>query len=177
MKQNLKKMISYYKPYLGVFFIDMFFALLAAVAALVIPLIVRYITSTVVYLPEQDAVKTIGKLALFMVALVAIQCYSNYYISNNGHVMGAKIEYDMRAEIFAHYQKLSFAFYDNQKVGQLMARITTDLFDISELLHHGPENIVISLIKIIGAFVIMMGISPKLTVAAFALVPFMIAYA
>ena len=177
MKQNLKKMISYYKPYLGVFFIDMFFALLAAVAALVIPLIVRYITSTVVYLPEQDAVKTIGKLALFMVALVAIQCYSNYYISNNGHVMGAKIEYDMRAEIFAHYQKLSFAFYDNQKVGQLMARITTDLFDISELLHHGPENIVISLIKIIGAFVIMMGISPKLTVATFALVPFMIAYA
>ena len=142
-----------------------------------IPLIVRYITSTVVYLPEQDAVKTIGKLALFMVVLVAIQCYSNYYISNNGHVMGAKIEYDMRAEIFAHYQKLSFAFYDNQKVGQLMARITTDLFDISELLHHGPENIVISLIKIIGAFVIMMGISPKLTVAAFALVPFMIAYA
>ena len=110
MKQNLKKMISYYKPYLGVFFTDMFFALLAAVAALVIPLIVRYITSTVVYLPEQDAVKTIGKLALFMVALVAIQCYSNYYISNNGHVMGAKIEYDMRAEIFAHYQKLSFAF-------------------------------------------------------------------
>ena len=76
MKQNLKKMISYYKPYLGVFFIDMFFALLAAVAALVIPLIVRYITSTVVYLPEQDAVKTIGKLALFMVALVVIQCYS-----------------------------------------------------------------------------------------------------
>ena len=87
------------------------------------------------------------------------------------------MEYDMRAEVFAHYQKLSFSFFDNQKVGQLMARITTDLFDISELLHHGPENIVISFIKIIGAFVILMAISPYLTLAAFALVPFMLAYA
>ena len=83
------------------------------------------------------------------------------------------MEYDMRAEVFAHYQKLSFSFFDNQKVGQLMARITTDLFDISELLHHGPENIVISLIKITGAFIILMTISPYLAIAAFALVPFM----
>ena len=112
-----------------------------------------------------------------MLALVAVECYCNFFISNYGHVMGAKIEYDMRAEIFAHYQKLSFAFYDNQKVGQLMARITTDLFDISELLHHGPENIVISVIKIIGAFVILLRISPKLTLCAFALVPVMIGYA
>ncbi len=91
--------------------------------------------------------------------------------------MGAKIEYDMRAEIFSHYQKLSFRFYDDQKVGQLMSRITSDLFDITELLHHGPENIVISLIRIIGAFIIMVNISPRLTVAAFALVPFMLVYA
>ena len=74
--------------------------------------------------------------------------------------MGAKIEYDMRAEIFAHFQKLSFSFYDDQKVGQLMSRITTDLFDITELMHHGPENIILSLIKIIGAFVILMSIKP-----------------
>lgn len=87
------------------------------------------------------------------------------------------MEYDMRAEVFAHYQKLSFSFFDNQKVGQLMARITTDLFDISELLHHGPENIVISLIKITGAFIILMTISPYLAIAAFALVPFMFVYA
>ena len=91
--------------------------------------------------------------------------------------MGARIEYDMRAEIFSHYQKLSFRFYDDQKVGQLMSRITSDLFDITELLHHGPENIVISLIRIIGAFVIMINISPRLTLAAFALVPFMLVYA
>lgn len=177
MSQNLKKMISYYKPYLGVFFADMFFAILAAAVTLVIPLIVRYITANVVFLSGDEAVAVILKLGIFMLALVAVECYCNFYISNYGHVMGAKIEYDMRAEIFAHYQKLSFSFYDNQKVGQLMARITTDLFDISELLHHGPENIMISAIKIIGAFVILLGISPKLTLCAFALVPIMICYA
>lgn len=91
--------------------------------------------------------------------------------------MGAKIEYDMRAEIFAHFQKLSFSFYDDQKVGQLMSRITSDLFEITELLHHGPENLVISLIKIIGALVILLSINVKLALAAFLLVPFMIVYA
>ena len=177
MNRNLKKMISYYRPYLPVFLADMFFAILAAAIALILPLIVRYITETVVFLEQREAVDAILKLGLFMLALVAVECYCNFFISNYGHVMGAKIEYDMRAEIFAHYQKLSFAFYDNQKVGQLMARITTDLFDISELLHHGPENIVISVIKIIGAFVILLRISPKLTLCAFALVPVMIGYA
>ena len=91
--------------------------------------------------------------------------------------MGAKIEYDMRAEIFGHFQKLSFSFYDEEKVGQLMSRITSDLFDISELMHHGPENIVISMLKILGAFVILLNISPRLTVAAFLMIPFMIVYA
>lgn len=177
MRKNLKKMFSYYRPYMGVFMADMFFAICAAVVSLVIPLVVRYITSEVVYRESQDALHTIMKLGIFMLILIAGQCYCNYFISNYGHVMGAKIEYDMRAEIFAHYQKLSFRFYDDQKVGQLMSRITSDLFDITELLHHGPENIVISIIKIIGAFVIMVGISPRLTLAAFALVPFMIAYA
>ena len=177
MKKNLKKMISYYKPYKAVFFADMFFAILAAVVTLVIPLVVRYITATVVYMPQQELLRKIIMLAVFMLALVAVECYCNFFISDYGHVMGAKIEYDMRAEIFAHYQKLSFSFYDNQKVGQLMARITTDLFDISELMHHGPENIVISAIKIIGALVILLGISPALALAAFALVPVMICYA
>lgn len=99
-------------------------------------------------------------LGVMMIGLVAVSCYCNFFISDYGHVMGAKIEYDMRAEIFEHYQKLSFSFYDNQKVGALMSRITTDLFDITELMHHGPENIVISVMKIAGAFVIMMCISP-----------------
>ena len=91
--------------------------------------------------------------------------------------MGAKMEYDMRAEIFSHYQKLSFSFFDDQKVGQLMSRITSDLFEITELLHHGPENIVISLIKIAGAFVILAGISGYLSIAAFIMLPFMFAFA
>lgn len=177
MRHNLKKMISYYKPYRRVFFTDMFFALLAAGVALVIPLVVRYISYHVVYMPRQEMMQTILLLAVFLLALVAIECYSRFYITNYGHVMGAKIEYDMRAEIFAHYQKLSFSFYDNQKVGQLMSRITSDLFDISELLHHGPENIVISIIKLVGALVILLCISPLLALAAFALVPVMIVYA
>lgn len=177
MKQNLKKMFTYYKPYLGVFFADMFFAMVAATVALVIPLIVRYITYHVVQLPGEEAIPIIIKLGVLMLVMVAAECYCNFFISNYGHVMGAKIEYDMRAEIFAHYQKLSFSFYDNQKVGQLMSRITSDLFDISELLHHGPENLVISIIKILGAFFILLSISPKLAVCVFALVPVMIVYA
>lgn len=170
-------MFSYYKPYRGIFWADMFFALVAAAVSLAIPLIVRYITSQVVYFGAQEALHTIMRLGIVMLVLIVVQFYGNYFIANYGHVMGAKIEYDMRAEIFSHYQKLSFNFYDDQKVGQLMSRITSDLFDISELLHHGPENIVISLIKLVGAFVIMIGISPRLTLAAFILVPFMLIYA
>ncbi len=112
-----------------------------------------------------------------MFAMLALYCYSNFYISNYGHVMGAKIEYDMRAEIFEHFQKLSFSYYDNQKTGELMSRITTDLFDITELMHHGPENIAISLVKLIGAMLILFFISPVLTAAAFLLVPIMFVYA
>lgn len=177
MKKNLRKMASYYKPYLGIFAADLAFALGAAAVSLIVPLVVRFITSEVVYRESGAAFQTIMKLGIVLLALILGQMYCNYFISNYGHVMGAKIEYDMRAEIFDHYQKLSFTFYDEQKVGQLMSRITSDLFDITELLHHGPENIVISIIKIIGAFIIMMGISPRLTLAAFALVPFMLIYA
>ncbi len=177
MQNNLKKMLSYYKPYRRVFAADMFFAVLASVIALAIPLIARFITSNVIYLEKDEMLRQTAGLAVLMAALVAVSCFCNFYITNYGHVMGARIEYDMRAEIFAHYQKLSFAFYDNQKVGALMSRITTDLFDITELMHHGPENVVISVIKICGAFVIMLCISPLLTVFAFALIPVMFCYA
>ena len=177
MGENLKKMLSYYRPYLGTLFADLFFAILAAVISLIIPLVVRYITSTVIYLPPEQAVEQILWLGLGLTALVLIQCGSNYFITNFGHVMGAKIEYDMRAQLFAHYQRLSFSFYDNQKVGQLMSRITNDLFDITELLHHGPENLIISAIKLVGALAILLSISPPLALAAFALIPAMIWYA
>ena len=174
MSKNLKKMISYYKPYLGVFWADMFFATVSAAVALVIPLVIRYVTSTLIYMEPQAILGQIRWIALMLFALVAVDCYSRFFIANQGHVMGAKIEYDMRAEIFAHFQKLSFSFYDDQKVGQLMSRITTDLFDITELMHHGPENIILSLIKIIGAFIILMSIKPAL---AFAVLPFMFLFA
>ena len=112
-----------------------------------------------------------------MVILVAVQCFSNYFIGNYGHVMGAKIEYNMRKEIFEHYQKLSFSFYDNQKVGQLMSRITNDLFDITELLHHGPEDVVISFIKFAGTLSILAWMNWRLALAAFVLIPVMFVYA
>ncbi len=177
MSSNLKRMISYYKPYKAVFLKDMFFAMLSALIALTIPLVVRYVTSTVIYMETDKAWNMILIIAVSMTILVLIQAYCNYYIANYGHVMGARMEYDMRRDIFAHYQKLSFSFYDNQKVGQLMSRITSDLFDITELLHHGPENIVISVIKIAGAFIILFNISGYLTLAAFILVPLMLIYA
>lgn len=177
MSSNLKRMISYYKPYKAVFLKDMFFAMLSALIALTIPLVVRYVTSTVIYMETDKAWNMILLIAVSMTILVLIQAYCNYYIANYGHVMGARMEYDMRRDIFAHYQKLSFSFYDNQKVGQLMSRITSDLFDITELLHHGPENIVISVIKIAGAFIILFNISGYLTLAAFILVPLMLIYA
>lgn len=177
MKNNLKRMIHYYRPYAKVFWADMFFALVAASTTLVIPILVRYITMDVIKRPMEEAYHTILVLGGLMVLLVAVECYCKFFITNYGHVMGARMEYDMRAEIFEHYQKLSFSFYDDQKVGQLMSRITSDLFDITELLHHGPENLVLSLMKIAGAFLILLHISPILTLAAFALIPVMFVYA
>lgn len=176
-KQKWKKLIGYYRPYLGLFFSDMFFAVLGAGVTLAIPLIVRYITGTAVYLPAGEVMSAIVKLAALMLALVLLECFCNFYIGYFGHIMGASIERDMRNEIFGHYQKLSFAFYDNQKVGQLLSRVTSDLFDISELLHHGPEDIVISLMKFIGSFVILMMVNVRLALVMFAFVPFILIYA
>ena len=177
MKENLKKLARYYKPYLGTFILDMILAMMSAAVALVIPLVVRFITSKVAYMSADEALKNITIIVIVLFILVLIQWGCNYYISNYGHVMGAKIEYDMRAEIFNHYQKLSYSFYDDQKVGQLLSRITSDLFDITELLHHGPENITISLIKIVGALCILSSIDLRLTLAAFILVPVMLVFA
>lgn len=177
MLENLKKLVSYYKPYKKVFLADMFFAIMASFIALLIPLVVRYVTAKVIYMPAEQVVKTMIIIAIVVGILILFQCYCNYYIANYGHVMGAKIEYDMRAEIFGHFQKLSFSFYDDEKVGQIMSRITSDLFDITELLHHGPENVTISVIKIIGALAILLSINVRLALIAFLLVPFMLVYA
>ena len=179
MKKNatLRKMLTYYKPYMRVFWTDMFFATLSAAVALVIPLIVRYVTYNLVYREPEEILHQAAYIAVGMIVLVAVDCYSKFYICNYGHVMGARIEYDMRAEIFAHYQKLSFAFFDNQKVGHLLSRITSDLFDITELLHHGPEDVVISAIKLLGAFIILLVINAKLAFVAIGFVVIMLLYA
>lgn len=177
MREKLKKLFSYYKPYRVLFYSDMFFAILGAVITLVIPLIVRYITNEVVYFNHHKAMQTILVLGAVMIGLVIVEFGCNYFIAYYGHIMGAYMEADMRSDIFGHYQKLTFAFYDNQKVGALLSRITSDLFDITELLHHGPEDVVISIIKLVGAFVILININALLTIVAFVFVPVMALFA
>ena len=144
---------------------------------LVIPLVIRYITNEVVYFAPVKARESILMLGSLMVALVLLEIFCNFYIAYFGHIMGAKMEADMRRDIFGHYQKLTFAFYDNQKVGHLLSRITSDLFDISELLHHGPEDLVISVIKIIGSFAILLAVNVRLALVAFAFIPLMAVFA
>lgn len=177
MKQNLKKMISYYKPYLPMFWSDMFFAFVSAVIALTIPLVVRYVTGTLIYKESDQILYEVRYIALFLLILLVVDLFSRFYIGYVGHVMGAKMEYDMRRDIFEHTQRLSFSFYDDIKVGHLMSRITTDLFEITELLHHVPENILLSFLKIFGALIILVNINGKLTLAAFIILPFMFWFA
>lgn len=177
MKRNLKKLFSYYKPYKLLFFSDLFFAIVGAVITLIIPLIVRYITNEVVYFESGKAQETILFLGIFLILLVIIEAGCNYFMTYYGHMMGTYMEANMRKDIFEHYQKLSFTFYDNQKVGGLLSRVTSDLFDITELLHHGPEDILISIIKIVGAFVVLMYINVPLALITFSFVPVMVIYA
>ncbi len=178
MKSNKwSKFFSYYRRYLGPFLWDMFFSMLGAAIMLVIPLIVRHITHHVVYYEADAARREIIRLGLISLLLIVIEYGCNFWTTYYGHRMGSRMEYDLRAELFAHYQKLSFSFFDDQKVGYLMSRVTTDLFEICELFHHGPEDLAISLIKLIGSFVILFIINWKLALYAFALVPPMVVYA
>lgn len=178
MNKRGKKFLSFYKPYKGLFIADMLCALIAAGISLVYPMVVRYITNTVLQEYEiNEAIKIIIKLAVLMISLALLELFCNFFITYKGHMMGARMEYDMRNEIFEHFQKLSFNFYDNQKTGQLMTRITNDLFEITELCHHGPEDVVISIIKFVGAFLILLGINWKLTLIVFTFIPIMFLFA
>lgn len=178
MNGRMKKLLSYYKPHLALFFADMFFALLAAGISLVFPMIVRYITNEVLAKHGISEVSPmILRLLFAMLAFAILEYISTYFIAYQGHIMGARMEYNMRNDLFEHFQKLSFNYYDNQKTGQLMSRITNDLFDISELCHHGPEDIVISIIKMVGAFVILMNVNLPLTLLIFAFLPPMFLFA
>ncbi len=178
MSRKMKRLIAYYRPYRGLFFADLFFALLSAAISLIYPMVVRYITNDVlIHYEIAQASPIIIKLLFLMLGLLVLEFISNYFTAYQGHIMGAKMEYDMRNDIFMHYQKLSFNFYDNQKTGQLMSRITNDLFDVTELCHHGPEDIVISIIKFAGAFLILIGINLPLTLIVFAFLPIMFVFA
>ena len=176
-KKRLKGLIKFYKPYKNMFIADMLFAVIAAGVTLVIPLIVRHITSNIVQMPMEEAFSQIIRFGMIMIVLTVIELGCNFYITYYGHMMGTYIERDLRNTIFEHYQKLSFNFFDNQKVGHLLSRITSDLFDITELLHHGPEDLMISLIKITGSFIILFIVNPVLSAATIGLVAIMFVFA
>ena len=176
MQGRWNKFFSYYKPYLKLFFADMFCAIVAAGITLIFPLVTRYITGVVLVQKIVD-IQLIYKLGIIMLMLVFVEYACNYFIGYMGHVMGTYMERDLRNELFEHYQKLSFSFYDEQKTGQLMSRLTNDLFSLTELYHHGPEDIVISIIKFVGSFIILSTIDLKLTLIIFLFVPIMFGFA
>lgn len=175
MSPRVKKFFSYYKPYLGLFYADMTCAVIVSATILAIPLCIRYITKNLeAYSP--DVLNQIYIMGGVMLALVAIHAIARAFVDYKGHVMGALMEKDMRNELFEHYQKLSFKFYDDHRTGQLMTRISSDTFDLAELYHHGPEDIVISLLNFIGAFVILININVKLALLSLVFIPIMALY-
>jgi ATP-binding cassette subfamily B protein len=174
---KLRRLASYYKPYKGLFFADLFFAMLGAAVTLVLPLLVRYIMTSVGTMSISAAKAVVLKIGILMLMLILIQLASRYFITYYGHLMGAYIEHDMRNELFSHYQELSFSFFDDQKVGHLLSRVTSDLFDISELLHHGPEDILISVIKLFGAMIILSRVNLRMALLCLLVVAIMLVYA
>jgi ATP-binding cassette subfamily B protein len=176
MNSRTKKFLSYYKPYTGLFISVLAAALGAAALTLIFPLCIRYITKTVLEGQMPDALKHIYQMGALMLGLVALQIACTFYYDYRGHAMGAMMESDMRSELFNHFQNLSFRFYDEQRTGQLMSRITNDLFSLAELYHHGPEDYLIYSIKFFGAFVILTNINLKLTLAVFLFLPILAAF-
>ncbi len=168
------KFIPYYKPYLSIVGVDLLCAALTTVCELVFPMLVRYITDLAQNNPEALLLSSVLRLGAFYLFLRLVDTAANYYMSYVGHVMGAKLETDMRRDVFAHLQTLSYNFFDNTKVGQIMTRVTTDLFDVTEFSHHFPEEMFIAGIKMIGAFVILSGINLWLTLLIFLILPLML---
>lgn len=169
----IRRFSPYFKKYKGTLFLDLFCAALTTVCELVLPLIMRYITNEGLNDLASLSIAVIGKLGLLYLLLRIVDCIAGYYMADMGHVMGAKIETDMRRDAYGHLQKLSNTYYNNTKVGQIMGRITNDLFDVTEFAHHCPEEFFIAIIKTIISFVILSGIHLGLTVIIFAFVPVM----
>ncbi|QIB70714.1 ABC transporter ATP-binding protein [Aminipila butyrica] len=170
----IKRFIPYFKKYKWVLVLDLFCATLTTLCDLVLPLIVRFITEKGMNDIGALTVETILSLGLLYMVLRVLDVIANYYMANVGHVMGARIETDMRKDLFSHMQELSYSYYSNTKIGQLMARITSDLFDITEFAHHCPEEYFIAVLKIAVSFGILCSVDVWLTVIIFAILPVMI---
>jgi ATP-binding cassette subfamily B protein len=171
------KFLSYYKPYIGLFLADMACALIVSAITLLLPLCARYITTNILEGDMPHALNQIYLMGALMLALVGAQTLCTIFIDFQGHVMGARMESDMRRELFDHYQKLSFRFYDEQRTGQLMTRLTNDTFALAELYHHGPEDILITSLTVSGAFIILLRVNVALTLIVFLFLPIMAVYA
>jgi len=176
--RRLRKLLSYYRPHIPLLVADLACAILVAGTALFLPISASYITRQLADLSDVPAVLDQIYLAgAAMLVLLAVQVLSTLFVDYQGHMMGSRMERAMRTELFEHYQKLSFSFYDRQRVGQLMSRITNDLFDIGELCHHGPEDIAISVLKFVGAVVLLSFIDLPLTLIILSFFPVAIVYA
>ena len=174
--QTLKKFIKYYKPYKTVFFIDLFCATIISAIDLAFPQLLRTLTKTLFAGAPGKIVSALIPITIGLLVAYIIQTACRYYVTYAGHMMGARMERDMRKELFDQYEKLSFSYYDQNNSGQMMSKLVSDLFDISELAHHGPENLFISLIKIIGSFIFLFMINRMLAVPMLILVVLMLVF-
>ncbi len=152
---TLKKFIHYYGPYKTVFFIDLLCAAIISLVDLAYPQILRSATKTLFTQDKAIILQALPWIAIGLFMMYVIQSFCKYYVSCQGHIMGAKMERDMRQELFEHYEELSFSYYSQNNSGQMMSKLVSDLFDISEFAHHGPENLFISLVKIVGSFIFL----------------------
>ena len=159
---TLKKFIHYYGPYKTVFFIDLLCAAIISLVDLAYPQILRSATKTLFTQDKAIILQALPWIAIGLFMMYVIQSFCKYYVSCQGHIMGAKMERDMRQELFEHYEELSFSYYSQNNSGQMMSKLVSDLFDISEFAHHGPENLFISLVKIVGSFIFLFLINKKL---------------
>lgn len=171
-----KKFISYYKPYKVLFWIDMLCALLLSAIDLAFPQILDYLTENIFNRSPQQIISALKFIAVALLLMYAVKFACQYFITAWGHIMGARMESDMRQDLFDHYQKLSFSYYDKNNTGEMMSKIVNDLFDVTELAHHGPENVVIALIKLIGSFGILMFLNVPMTLILMAVCIVMIIY-
>ena len=176
-KYLLKRFFPYFRPYMHILIFDLFCASLTSVCELALPVMVRFITNTVTTDASALTVEMVIRITLLYLALKVIDVLANYYMQNTGHVMGARIEADMRSDLFEKFQELSYGYYSHNKTGQLISRITTDLFDIAEFAHHCPEEYFIAAVKIAVAFVVLIRVNVPLTLLLFALIPLMLFFA